>query len=157
MIPWEKGLGKGCPHRFVYRSISGSEKRRESIRRLPKPSPALRRGQVNSYLSSRLQARPRPSSPAGRILLFLFWTVHGPSSEETPPTPSPPDGEDSALLRSFLLSPQNLRILRGPLCFSSGRKRENGGCKESAIFMAEIRPRPQGRATPYHSRIKKNH
>ncbi len=55
------------------------------------------------------------------------WTVHGPSSEETPPTPSPPDGEDSALLRSFLLSPQNLRILRGPLCFFFWKEKRKWG------------------------------
>ena len=36
------------------------------------------------------------------------------SSEETPPTPSPTDGEDFALLRFFLLSPQKRTLLRGP-------------------------------------------
>ena len=37
------------------------------------------------------------------------WFIAPPMSpEETPPTPSPPDGEDSALLRSFPLYPQNL-------------------------------------------------
>ncbi len=35
-------------------------------------------------------------------------------SEETPPTPSPPNGEDCVLLRSFLLSPpQPLRLRCG--------------------------------------------
>ncbi len=48
------------------------------------------------------------------------------SSEETPPTPSPPNGEDCALLRSFLLSPRGRP--RGGPGFSSRRKRENGPC-----------------------------
>ncbi len=55
------------------------------------------------------------------------WFIAPPmSSEETPPTPSPPNGEDCALLRSFLLSPRGRP--RGGPGFSSRRKRENGPC-----------------------------
>ena len=52
--------------------------------------------------------------------------LHPPmSSEETPPTPSPPDGEDCALLRSFLLSPRG-KPRGGPGFFFQKKKRKWG-------------------------------
>ena len=64
----------------------------------------------HSCLPPVIQARPRIATP---VLLFLFWTVHGPFS-------------------LFLLA----------------RKRENGGCKAPAIFMAEILPARKGEHQP---------
>ena len=64
-------------------------------------------------------------SPFGRGGLDTSdgWFIAPPmSSEETPPTPSPPNGEDCALLRSFLLSPRGRP--RGGPGFPSRRKRD---------------------------------
>ena len=94
---------------LIIYQVSGSEKRRKSIRQPPKPPPAPRRGQKTCVPGgSASYASPVLRPPAGAILLFLFWTVHGPFS-------------------LFLLA----------------RKRENGGCNEPAIIMAES-PRPSG-------------
>ena len=75
--------------------------------------------------------------------------LHPPmSSEETPPTPSPPDGEDYALLRSFLLSPRGRP--RGGPGFSSRRKRDCARRRVSEANRREaaaLRPETNGPCT----------
>ncbi len=109
-LPRIRAEAQVCPYGSVYRSVSGSGKSSWSIRQPPKPPPALRRGQVNSYLSSRLQARPCPSSPHRGVTSFSL-----------------------------------LDRARPVFSFSSGRKRENGGCIAPAI--AGIQSPPPARAT----------
>ena len=66
---------------LIIYQVSGSEKRRKSIRQPPKPPPAPRRGQKTCVPGgSTSYASPVLRPPAGAILLFLFWTVHGPFS-----------------------------------------------------------------------------
>ena len=64
---------------LIIYQVSGSEKRRKSIRQPPKPPPAPRRGQKTCVPGGSTScASPVLRPPAGAILLFLFWTVHGP-------------------------------------------------------------------------------
>ena len=71
----------GGPYRSVYRSISGSGKRSRSIRQPPPPPLRLRRGLETFVKNGGTPcASPVLRPPAGAILLFLFWTVHGPFS-----------------------------------------------------------------------------
>ena len=80
-VPGERAAEGGGPYGAVYRSISGSGKRSWSIRQPPKPPPVPRRGQETCVKNGGTPcASPVPRPPAGTILLFLFWTVHGPFS-----------------------------------------------------------------------------
>ena len=63
------------PVRFSHQA-SDSEKRNTPSRVAPAPV-ALRRVRSHSCLPPVIQARPRIATP---VLLFLFWTVHGPFS-----------------------------------------------------------------------------
>ena len=77
------------------------------------------------------------------------WFIAPPmSSEETPPTPSPPNGEDCALLRSFLLSPRGRP--RGGPGFSSRRERDCARRRVSEANRrqaAALRPETNGPCT----------
>ncbi len=77
------------------------------------------------------------------------WFIAPPiSSEETPPTPSPPSGEDCALLRSFLLSPRGKP--RGGPGFPSRRKRDCARRRVSEANRREaaaLRPETNGPCT----------
>ena len=80
-VPGERAAEGGGPYGFVYRGISGSGKRSWSIRQPPKPPLKLRRGLETFVKNGGTPcASPVPRPPAGVILLFLFWTVHGPFS-----------------------------------------------------------------------------
>ena len=78
------------------------------------------------------------------------------SSRDKPPLNLIARGKSFRLRRSFSRAPvaspvtsfSLLDRARPVFSFSSGRKRENGGCKGPAIFMAEIPPPARASITP---------
>ena len=56
------------------------QRKEEEVHSITSKTPAQTTPWAEDMRSRRKHALrvPRPSSPAGRILLFLFWTVHGP-------------------------------------------------------------------------------
>ncbi len=71
----------GGLYRSVYRSISGSGKRRMGLSTTTK-TPAKATPRAGDLRTRRKYLLRVPSSPVPRraLLLFLFWTVHGPFS-----------------------------------------------------------------------------
>ena len=75
------------------------------------------------------------------------------SSRDKPPLNLIARGKSFRLRRSFSRAPVSFPVpsfslldrARPVFSFSSGRKRENGGCKEPAIFMAESSPARKGK------------
>ena len=67
---------EGGGYGYVYRNISGSGKRSWSIRHGTNPRRIRLREGSHSGSADHSAAPPRRP----RILLFLFWTVHGPFS-----------------------------------------------------------------------------
>ena len=101
----QRSTGRHLLEASPLRQVSGSEKRRTSIRQPPNPRPHHAAGDRHAY--------PEEAPPA------------------RPPVPRPPQGDTSFSL---------LDRARPVFSFPSGRKRENGGCNEPAIIMAESPP-----------------
>ena len=77
----QRSAGRHLLKASPLRQVSGSEKRRMSIRQPPNPRPHHAAGRRHAYPEEAPPARPPPSPvPRRAILPFLFWTVHGPFS-----------------------------------------------------------------------------
>ena len=109
----QRSAGRHLLEASPLRQVSGSEKRRMSIRQPPNPRPHHAAGRRHAY--------PEEAPPA------------------RPPVPRPPQGDTSFSL---------LDRARPVFSFPSGRKRENGGCNEPAIIMAESPPARKGEYNP---------
>ena len=124
--------GSSKPGKRSVTATTGVRQQKEELVHSGKNNPRANQLRVGSHSGSAVHSAAPPRRP--RILLFLFWTVHGPFS-------------------LFLLARKRDCARRR---VSEANRRQaaalgpetNGGCKEPAIFMAVISPARQGTYKP---------
>ena len=133
-------------------ATTGVRQQKEELVHSVKDNPRLISLRVGSHSGSAVHSGAPPSRPL--VLLFLFWTVHGPfalfllARKTGAPARPAAWGEEEGTEQSAVLAARRGR---------SGRSffRRHGACNKPAIFMAEILPRPLGRvpASPAKGRF----